>query len=137
MAAPSSTSASARRSRRRLRLAVPVGKNFRGSKSFLEDKSRATSTRLIFYIVENLANNIYTDAARSDLFKWAAADALRIANPSVIAENKPDAIVQSFHLQANRLFVLAVGVPDDVGAGFVQAQHEKLYRRLVETTFLK
>jgi hypothetical protein len=106
--------------------AFSVGKHFRGSKSFLEDKSRATCTRLIFYIVEDLPNDIDADSAGSDVFKWAAADALRIARPSVIAKNKADPVVQAFHLQPNRLFVVAIGVPDDIGASFVQAEHEKL-----------
>jgi hypothetical protein len=110
----------------KLCLSLSVGKDFRGSKSFLEDKFRAASTRLVFYEVEDLPNDIDAHPPGPDVFKWPAADALRIATASVIAENKADAILEAFHLQPNWLFVLAIGVPNDVGASFVQAEDEKL-----------
>ena len=60
-------------------------KRLRNGESFLEDESRASPTRFVFHVVEHLANNVHSDAARPDVFEISAADALRIARAPVVA----------------------------------------------------
>ena len=53
-------------------------------KFFFQDESCAAPARFVYHVVEDLANDVHSDAAGPDIFEIPAAYALWIARPPIV-----------------------------------------------------
>jgi hypothetical protein len=88
-------------------------------------------------LVKYLTDDVDSDASRADFVQGAALYFVRFTGFSVVPEDDADLVFSVFHEEANRAAFVIVGVPDHVGACFVNGKNEDFGFRFAEAALVE
>jgi hypothetical protein len=106
-------------------------------KASLERELRSAPLGRILDGIECLVDNVNPKTPRPDVFELAAPDFFRTARATVVAEDKANPIAEGRHFHADRLAGIIVGMADNVGAGFVEGEHDERGFAFAESLVVK